>query len=407
VHPEDITMNLITRLAGTLALALALAVAVVSPATAWADRPGPARTFPVTREGDAGLPGHTVLRPTDLASVPFRMPVVVWGNGGCRNSNEEFRYFLRRFAAMGFFVVANGPPENAYHPEELSGIADPQPQKLIDAIDWALRENDRAGSKYFGTLDSSRIAVMGQSCGGWEAIDASADPRVDATIAWNNGTTPGHGGDVTKLHAPILFVSGGTSDYSIQFTLAGYLATPASVPAVHADHPDAGHTGLWDDPAEPAQPPGPYQDEPLVLAPQWLAFTLYGDPAGRAFYLGDGCGLCTRSPWTVESKNWEAFAVAETSAPPRAPAVAPAPAGACTTARKVSIRLRRRGVRTITAYVDGRRVRRQRSRRVRLTLHGTSSGPTRVRLVVRLRDGRTVTVRRVYRVCVAGNAPSG
>jgi dienelactone hydrolase len=387
----------ITRLAVTFVVAFG----VVVPATASADRPGPAHNFAVTREGDARLPGHTVLHPTALDNVPFRMPIVVWGNGGCRNSNEEFRYFLRRFAAMGFFIVANGPPENPYHPEELAGIADPQPQKLIDAIDWALKENGRAGSKYAGTLDPTRIAVMGQSCGGWEAIDASADTRVDTTIAWNNGTTPGQGGDVTKLHRPILFVSGGMTDYSIQFTIAGYSATPGRVPAVYANHPDAGHTGLWDDPAEPAQPPGPYQDEPLVLAPNWLAFTLYGDPTGRAFYLGDGCGLCTRNPWVVESKNWATFRPAQTEAPSRVAAPVPPAGEACPANRTVTMRIRRPGVRSIVVYVGGRRVRTQRSRTVRLSLPATATGRARVRLVLRLRGGRRQTVRREYRVCTS------
>jgi hypothetical protein len=233
-----------------------------------------------------------------MTAPAFRLPIVVWGNGGCRTSNEEFRYFLMRFAAYGFFLVANGPPENAYHPEEVDGIANPQPQKLVDAIDWAVAENGRAGSKYFGRLDPSRIAVMGQSCGGWEAIDASADKRVKSTIVWNNGGDP-HAGDVTKLHAPVLFANGGTSDFTWPIIQLGWTRT--TVPAVKAENENVGHTGMWDPPAEGD---ADYRNEPLPVGSKWLAFTLYGASSGRSYFLGATCGLCKRPGWAVESKNW-------------------------------------------------------------------------------------------------------
>jgi hypothetical protein len=369
------------------------------PASARADMPGPSHAFPVTREGDPGLADHTIVRPTDLDAVGFRLPIVVWGNGGCRDSNEEFHYFLTHFAAYGFFVVANGPPENPYHPEELNGIADPQPEKLITAIDWAVAENARKGSKYYGKLDTSRIAVMGQSCGAWEAIDASADPRVKSTISWNNGGDP-HAGDVSKLHAPVAFVSGGQGDYTLAETTQAYART--SVPAIHADNANAGHTGLWDDPSDGSAPPGPYQDEPLAIAPQWLALTLYGQDAGRRFFLGAGCGLCTRSGWTEESKNWDAFAPAPSEAPPSTPA---GPPRACQSrARSLVFHVRGvRGVRirAVRVYVNGelRRVQRGRRKAVRVHLPAGHSGSIRVRLVAVTRSGRKIVDARAIRAC--------
>jgi dienelactone hydrolase len=276
----------------------ALLAALALPAAARADTPGPGHHFAITREGDARLPDHTIFHPTDMTAPRFRLPIVVWGNGGCRDSNEEFRYFLMRFAARGFFIVANGQPGNPYNPQELDGLIKPQPQKLIAGIDWALAENARPSSKYYGRLDPSRIVAMGQSCGGWEAVDASADKRVKTTVVWNNGGDP-HAGDVTKLHAPVLFANGGTSDYAYPLEQSGWLRT--TVPAVLAQNTNVGHTGMWDPPAE-GDPD--YRDEPLPIGTKWLQFQLYRSVQGRAYFLGDPCGLCQREGWTVESKNW-------------------------------------------------------------------------------------------------------
>jgi predicted dienelactone hydrolase len=281
-----------------------LAAALALPATAVAaDQPGPSHSYPVWRGGDASLPDHTIIRPVDLNEVEFLMPIVVWGNGGCRDSNEEYHYFLTHFAAYGYFIVANGPPENAYHPEELTGLVNPQPQKLIAGIDWAVKQDSDPASPYYGRLDTSKIVVMGQSCGGWEATDASSDPRVTTTVIWNSGTNAYHPQGVTALHAPVLYVDGGIdNDYVAWETNITYAVT--SVPAVLAENSQAGHTGFWDDPSDGSPPPGPYQNEPLVVAPQWLAFMLYGSPEGRAFFFGSDCGLCSRPNWTVQSKNW-------------------------------------------------------------------------------------------------------
>ena len=58
---------------------------------------------------------------------------------------------------------------------------------MIDAINWALAENDRPASKYAKHLNSRKIAVMGQSCGGVQAIEVAADRRVTTAMIWNSG----------------------------------------------------------------------------------------------------------------------------------------------------------------------------------------------------------------------------
>ena len=45
---------------------------------------------------------------------------------------------------------------------------------LTDAIDWALKENIRKGSPYYGRIDATQIAVSGWSCGGVQALQVGA-----------------------------------------------------------------------------------------------------------------------------------------------------------------------------------------------------------------------------------------
>jgi len=59
-------------------------------------------------------------------------------------------------------------------------------------VEWATKEHARQGSDYFGKVDGSNVAVMGQSCGTRQALEVSGDPHVKTTVLLNGG--PGLGG---------------------------------------------------------------------------------------------------------------------------------------------------------------------------------------------------------------------
>lgn len=264
-------------------------------------RPVLEQRFQVWRGGAADLPQHTILRPALVQDVPFQMPVVVWGNGGCRNSSMEADYFLRELASTGVLVIAIGPPRNPFDAADLSNVARPRPELLIDAIDWALAQNRRATSLLKGRVDTRRVLVMGQSCGGWEATDASSDPRVDATVVWNSGANPQHLEGLTELHAPILFAHGGPTDHVAWDAEVSYAAV--GVPAVKIWHPDGGHTNWFSDPAD-GDRPTLEQTVPLPITLRWMAATLYDRPSAVGYFVGETCGLCAEEGWNVASKNW-------------------------------------------------------------------------------------------------------
>src|SRR5690606_32377108 len=143
--------------------------------------------------------------------------------------------YLRQIASHGYFVVSLGEPlEPAARPAPPPAAVpasdappprntpdETQPAQMLEAIDWATRENARAGGPFSGRIDLSRIAVGGPSCGGLQALSVSSDPRIRATLVLNSGIYVRPGGrsgvqidksQLPRLHAPALYLTGGPQD---------------------------------------------------------------------------------------------------------------------------------------------------------------------------------------------------
>ncbi len=139
--------------------------------------------------GDSSLPTHTIYRPRDLSPFGGKnlLPIVAFGNGGCRNTSGEFRNFLSDIASHGYLIVAIGPAGDALVAGSEAKLGQTKPSQLLDGVDWAIKENSREGSEYFQKIDTSKIAVMGQSCGTMQAMEVSGDPRITTTVLLNGG----------------------------------------------------------------------------------------------------------------------------------------------------------------------------------------------------------------------------
>lgn len=286
--------------------------------------------FKAIMEMDPTLAKHTVYRPGDMSAVdPAGLPILAWGNGACSADGNSFRYFLTQIASHGYLAIANGPigPDRAQFPPEMPPTPAAKPEggdapakpavppritstpptttaQLIEAIDWAIAENSRQGSMYYGKLDTSRIAVGGMSCGGVQAIEASVDPRVTTTIVANSGLFPepttmtGSGKPVPKeslelMHAPVLYMSGDESD--IAFANANDDFEKINrIPVFRAYQKGIGHGGTYHDPDG-----GTFGKVALA----WLDWQLKGNMEAAKMFQGGECGLCIDPEWVVDKKG--------------------------------------------------------------------------------------------------------
>ncbi|WP_310968099.1 MULTISPECIES: cellulose-binding domain-containing protein [unclassified Amycolatopsis] len=251
--------------------------------------------FPVTREAAYGDNRYTVFRPSNPQAVGAPMPVLAFGNGACAHTdNSEVTRALTVIASKGFVVVDTGSANGS-----ANGVpsGSPIPSLLTGAITWAEREQNRSGAPLAQRLDLTKVATAGHSCGGLEALVAAQDSRVSAAVSLDSGFfADGSFGysraELARLHAPTLFMAGGPSDIAYDNTRANY--DLATVPAVLAVHPQAGHVGFIT---------GNQLSDGMTTVVQFLDMVLNGNATARSYIL-DPSGLASKYPWTVAKKNF-------------------------------------------------------------------------------------------------------
>jgi dienelactone hydrolase len=134
--------------------------------------------YPAKATSDPSLPDHTIFAPI-TPPTGVKLPIVVWGNGGCLGVGTVHGNVLTEFASHGYYVIANGKINGSLMSVTFSKNTD-----LFDSINWVTEQSKSGKLSY---VDSTKIASMGQSCGGMQAYTAGQDKRVTQTVIVNSG----------------------------------------------------------------------------------------------------------------------------------------------------------------------------------------------------------------------------
>jgi hypothetical protein len=247
--------------------------------------------FDVVVELDPGISDHTIWRPEPVGMI--KHPILAWGMGACSNDSTSsggvFSEMLREMASHGILVIADGTPGGVGTGSDTGTTA-----ALIKAMDWAEKENERPCSKYYHKLETKKIAVSGQSCGGIMAENAAADPRVTAAIPFDSGLFARDTALYMKLHTPMAIVDAGPDDIAYSNGQADFQAIN-TIPIMFANYEfnssfehnagftDQDNSGVFG-----------------VLAIAWLNWWLFDDmgPTGKGYFVGDQCGVCS-TKWDI------------------------------------------------------------------------------------------------------------
>ncbi|KAL3468914.1 hypothetical protein BJX99DRAFT_265700 [Aspergillus californicus] len=262
---------------------MAAAAAISYAANCLAAGNGP---YDASHSADKSLPKHTIYMPN---SPPANgtLPVLIWGNGACSANGTLFGNLLTNIASYGFIVIASGSPNGR-------GTTDVELMK--DALDWI---DEKAGTGRYTTVDTARVAVAGQSCGGLEAYQMRDDARVSYLGIFNSGFLdlgflggllglPNEDPEtIHEVKKPVFYFLGGEEDIAYANGMADYEAL-TGVPKWVGNYP-VGHLGTY------AQPEGGAFG---VAAVNWLSWVLKEDSTKASWFTGGG----------AEQAGWEEVA---------------------------------------------------------------------------------------------------
>jgi len=253
----------------------------------------------VESNSDSLIACGTIYRPADLGGTE-KYPIFVWGEGACARKGTDASASMAEIASHGYFVVADGPPSGGNCPSigMPSTAADlPKMGKpLLDYITWAIAENEKPCSAYYQSIDTTKVATNGFSCGGLMSAGTVPDARITTWGITSSGLTGPDQNFYKKVHTPVLVILGGPSDIAYENGERDYTNISALGVPIMLFSKDIGHGGdLW------AARGGDFTKINLA----WLNWWLKGDltNAGKGLLVGSGCTYCTDRAWEVKSAN--------------------------------------------------------------------------------------------------------
>jgi dienelactone hydrolase len=150
---------------------------------------------------ESDLAGQTIYLPTSIPAN-LKLPVIVWGVGGCSDSGTNTAGFHQELASHGILVIVNNGPTARTQTTAAS---------LTNAATWVEKV---AGTGKYANIDKTRMAAAGWSCGGLQAYTVGNDPRFSTIGIFSSGQLDASqsvpvAGKITK---PIFYFLGGQGD---------------------------------------------------------------------------------------------------------------------------------------------------------------------------------------------------
>ena len=239
---------------------------------------------------DNGIKCGTIYRPADLGGTE-KYPIFVWGEGGCSQDGYSNQAAMAEIASWGYFIVADGTPGGT---NACGGGQDGR--AFLDYLTWAIAENGKSCSAYYQSLETTKIAADGFSCGGLMSENVSGDARFSAIGITSSGLMSANATLYGKIHTPFKIMNGGSSDIAYENGLRDYdEISKRGIPILYFSKTSAGHGG------DLGQARGDFNKVNLA----WLNWQLKGDTGatGKGYLFGSTCSICTNAGWVFKSMN--------------------------------------------------------------------------------------------------------
>lgn len=248
----------------------------------------------VETNSDPGINEGTIFRPAELGNGA-KYPIFVWGQGACSRDGFAAAAAMAEIASHGYFVVADGTPQNNQDNRPLGGGG----EVLLAYVDWVIAENKKPCSAYYQSIETTKVAANGFSCGGLMAAGTAADPRMTTWGHTSSGSFSVNRAFYDSIHTPVLIVTGtadslgahenGKRDYD-------NIAALGDIPVMMFAKVGADHGGdLF------SRNGGEFTQVNLA----WLNWWLKGDESatGKGMLVGPNCRFCNDSTWRISSAN--------------------------------------------------------------------------------------------------------
>lgn len=247
---------------------------------------------------ELSLPGYVVYRPAQMGQATQRgnkLPVLVFANGGCNDTSITHERVLSEIASHGYIVIAIGPMQWNINDRKINHT--PDGKLLTNAIDWIIAQNADSGSAYHNKVDTEKIALGGQSCGGAQLLTVAGDKRVSTYMMFNSGMGDMQMAGASKkslkaLHAPIIYIVGDKEDIAYANAEKDYERIKG-VPVAFANLAHGGHMGTFGE---------EFGGSFAKMALKWLDWQLKGRADNAAVFTE--AKLTDFNGWTMKAKNF-------------------------------------------------------------------------------------------------------